>query len=58
MGDSKITEQARARMREKPRWMQRKEALLEAIEDKHREVPERDDVPDADDASIRREFLL
>ena len=53
---SKITEEARARMREKPRWQQRKEALLDAIERKHRRDPE--DVPDADDASLRRESLL
>lgn len=55
--ESKITEQARQRMAHKPRWQQRKEALLDAIEDKYREVPERDEIPDADDASLRRNLL-
>jgi hypothetical protein len=49
------------RGRDLPRWKLRKEALLETLEEKRRPnpIPSRhDDLPDADDSSLRRNLLL
>jgi hypothetical protein len=55
----KITEEARDRMRTIPRWKQRRDALLECIEEKHRPKPVYPDPDDdADDASTKRRSLL
>lgn len=53
----KITPEARERMRHIPRWQQRRDALLECIEEKHRPQPVRE-TEDADDSSLRRSVLL
>lgn len=51
----KVTPQAKQRMKAKPAWQQRKEALLEAIEQKHKPVEY--PVPDADDESMKKRIF-